>query len=80
MLPVTPVMTFKGLYDKAGDTVMWFTNDQCRIPVRINSKILIGSITAELISYSNPFCPDQSDRHKNIPGHILQGEKFELGD
>lgn len=56
VLPVTPLMTFKGLYDKDGDTVIWFTDDTCRIPVRINSKILIGSITAELVSHSNPLC------------------------
>jgi prepilin signal peptidase PulO-like enzyme (type II secretory pathway) len=42
VLPVTPIMKFKGLYDKDGDTVIWLTNDECRIPVRINSKILIG--------------------------------------
>ena len=80
VLPVAPVMKFKGLYDKAGDTVMWFTNDQCRIPVRINSKILIGSLTAELVSYSNPFCPDQSQRHAAIPEHIPKDEKLGAGD
>jgi Protein of unknown function (DUF3108) len=80
VLPVTPIMKFKGLYDKDGDTVMWLTNDQCRIPVRINSKILIGSLTAELVSYSNPYCSDQSDRHRIIPEHILEDEKLEFGD
>lgn len=80
VLPVAPIMKFKGLYDKAGDTVIWFTNDQCRIPVRINSKILIGSLTAELVSYSNPFCSDQSDYHTDIPEHILEDEKLGAGD
>jgi len=54
---VMPLMKFKGLYDKDGDTVIWFTDDECRIPVRINSKILIGSLTADLVEYSNPACP-----------------------
>lgn len=53
---VMPLMKFKGLYDKDGDTVIWFTDDECRVPVRINSKILIGSLTAELQSYSNTGC------------------------
>ncbi len=53
---IMPVMTFKGLYDKKGDTVIWYTNDECRVPVKINSKILIGSLTAELTTYDNSAC------------------------
>jgi len=55
-IKVMPVMKFKGLYDKAGDTVIWITDDTCRVPVKINSKILIGSLTAELVAYDNPAC------------------------
>ena len=53
---VMPIMKFKGLYDKDGDTVIWLTDDECRVPVRINSKIAIGSLTADLDGYSNPAC------------------------
>ena len=53
---VMPIMKFKGLYDKDGDTVIWFTDDTCRVPVKINSKILIGSLTATLVNYSNSAC------------------------
>ncbi len=60
-LKVMPKMDFKGLYDKDGDTVFWLTDDSCRIPVAINSKILIGSLTAELVEYSNPACPERAD-------------------
>jgi hypothetical protein len=56
-IKVQPRMRFKGLYDKDGDTVYWLTDDACRVPVEINSKILIGSLTAELEEYSNPACP-----------------------
>ncbi len=56
VIEVLPRMTFKGLYDKSGDTVIWFTDDTCRIPVRIRSKILIGSLTAELVSYHGTSC------------------------
>ena len=55
-LKVMPKMDFKGLYDKDGDTVFWLTDDSCRIPVAINSKILIGSLTADLVEYTNPAC------------------------
>ncbi len=53
---IMPIMTFKGLYDKKGDTVIWYTNDECRVPVMIHSKIIIGSLTAELTAYENPAC------------------------
>jgi hypothetical protein len=53
---IMPVMEFKGLYDKRGDTVIWYTNDECRVPVKINSKIAIGSLTARLSGYKNPAC------------------------
>ena len=80
VLPVTPIMKFKGLYDKEGDTTFWLTDDLCRVPVRINSKILIGSLTAELVSYSNPFCADQSEYHRDPPEKAIVEEELELGD
>ena len=55
-LEVMPIMNFKGLYDKKGDTVIWYTADECRIPVLINSKIVIGSLTAKLTAYQNSAC------------------------
>ncbi len=73
-------MKFKGLYDKDGDTVIWFTNDECRIPVRMNSKILIGSLTAELVSYSNPHCKDQSRYHMKKADSSVNQQHLELGD
>jgi hypothetical protein len=80
VFPVTPIMTFKGLYDKEGDTTIWLTDDECRVPVRINSKILIGSLTAELVHYSNPLCKDQSAYHKDIPARSSRKSELELGD
>ncbi|MCI5145650.1 MAG: DUF3108 domain-containing protein [Candidatus Electrothrix sp. AR3] len=56
-IKVLPKMHFKGLYDKDGDTIFWLTNDTCRIPVEISSKILIGSLVAELVEYAHPNCP-----------------------
>jgi len=55
-IKVMPKMSFKGLYDKDGDTVFWLSDDSCRVPVEIDSKILIGSLVAELVEYSNPAC------------------------
>lgn len=53
---VTPILKFKGLYEKKGKTVVWYTDDECRVPIKITSELMIGSITSTLVSYSNPAC------------------------
>jgi hypothetical protein len=63
---IMPVMTFKGLYDKKGDTVIYYTDDDCRVPVRITSKIIIGSLTADLAAYENPACKRYSAVNKEM--------------
>jgi len=55
-LKIQPEMKFKGLYDKDGDTVFWVTDDACRAPIKINSKIVVGYLSAELEEYSNSRC------------------------
>lgn len=80
VLPVMPVMKFKGLYEKSGDTVIWLSNDPCRIPVRINSKIAIGSLTAELVSYENSRCVNQASYHLTPAKGFTKLQELELGD
>lgn len=55
-IKVQPKIAFRGLYGKDGDTVFWLTDDACRAPVEIRSKLLIGSLRAELTDYVNPAC------------------------
>jgi hypothetical protein len=57
-LVVQPQMQFKGLYEKSGNTTLWLTDDRCRVPVEIHSKIVIGALVAELVEYTNPACPE----------------------
>ena len=80
VFPVIPIMKFKGLYDKNGDTVIWLSNDLCRVPIRINSKILIGSLTAELVSYANPYCNELSGFRSLSSATTLIDERAELTD
>jgi hypothetical protein len=51
-------MDFKGLYEKSGNTILWLTDDKCRVPVEIHSKIVVGSLVAELVGYTNPACTE----------------------
>lgn len=53
---IMPILTFSGTYDQRGDTTVWYTDDECRIPVKVNSKIIIGSLTATLKAWHNPRC------------------------
>lgn len=43
-----------GLFVKEGRLKIWLTDDARRIPVRLKSKVAIGSVTAELESYVPP--------------------------
>ena len=54
IIKVQPHLKFKGLYEKVGDPLVWLTDDAWRIPTRIQAKIVIGSLIAELIEYSGP--------------------------
>lgn len=61
-LKVQPKMAFKGLYEKSGNTILWLTDDRCRVPVEIHSRIVVGSLVAELVDYTNPACPELKQR------------------
>lgn len=53
-IKVQPHLKFKGQYEKIGDPLVWLTDDAWRIPTKIKAKIVIGSLTAELVGYSGP--------------------------
>lgn len=44
-----------GLFAQEGRLVIWATADARRIPVRLRSKVAIGSVSADLESYTPPF-------------------------
>jgi hypothetical protein len=41
-----------GLFKSEGNVVIWLTNDDLRVPVKVKTKIIIGSIDAELTGYT----------------------------
>lgn len=47
---IKPEMKDDGIFKAKGDLYVWVTRDSNRIPVLLKSKILVGSIRAELIS------------------------------
>jgi hypothetical protein len=49
---IEPIIREGSLFKNEGTLFIWLTDDDRKIPVKIESKILIGSIKVELIEYS----------------------------
>ncbi len=49
---VEPLAQEGGLFKSEGKVNIWLSDDERRIPLQVSSKILIGSIDAELVEYS----------------------------
>lgn len=47
-----PIVKEGGLFKSEGNIVIWLTDDNLKIPVKVKTKILVGSIDAELTGYS----------------------------
>jgi hypothetical protein len=47
---VKPILKYNDVFINKGDVYIWLSDDHRKIPVMMKSKIIIGAITAELIS------------------------------
>lgn len=50
-LVVEPLMKAVGVFKHQGNLKVWLTDDRLRMPVLMKSKVLVGSISAELTDY-----------------------------
>lgn len=50
-LVVQPVIKEGGLFKNTGNITIWLTDDQVKVPVKVKTKVVIGSIDADLIHY-----------------------------
>ncbi len=50
-LVIEPLIQSVGVFKHEGKLKVWLTNDRLRLPVLMKSKVLVGSIAAELTSY-----------------------------
>ena len=48
---VEPIIVEGGLFKTEGKIIIWLSDDEFKIPVKVKTKILIGSIDAELTAY-----------------------------
>ena len=49
---VEPLIMEGGLFKSDGRIIIWMTNDERKIPVKVSTKVVVGSIDAELREYS----------------------------
>lgn len=45
---VKPVLRTEGLFKHKGDILIWLTGDESRVPVRVETRVSIGKVVAEL--------------------------------
>ena len=48
---VEPLVEEGGLFKSEGNIIVWLTDDDLRIPVKVKTKVIIGSIDSELTAY-----------------------------
>ena len=48
---VEPLVEEGGLFKSEGNIIIWLSDDELKIPVKVKTKVLIGSIDAELTKY-----------------------------
>jgi hypothetical protein len=49
---VKPLLKSEGFFARTGDVTVWLTDDSLRIPVKMTTKVKLGSITATLVGGS----------------------------
>jgi hypothetical protein len=49
---IKPLMQSEGIMDRKGDMLIWLTDDSRLLPVKMKTKVKIGSVTATLVSGS----------------------------
>jgi hypothetical protein len=48
---VEPLVREGGLFKNEGSIIIWLSDDELKIPVKVKTKVIIGSIDSELLSY-----------------------------
>lgn len=52
---VEPLVQEGGLFKNEGSIMIWLTDDDAKIPVRVKTKVVVGSINSDLTGYSGVY-------------------------
>jgi hypothetical protein len=47
-------LDFEGIYGLTGDFTGWFSSDEARVPILAKMKVIVGSVTIELMKWTRP--------------------------
>jgi hypothetical protein len=64
---IKPETKFQGILQKRGDSYIWLTDDDRRIPVRLEAKVKIGTVVAVLKQVISPGVLDQPQESPSSP-------------
>ena len=59
---VEPLVREGGLFKSEGNIIVWLTDDDIKMPVRVKTKVIVGAIDADLTSYEGLKGPLKSRR------------------
>jgi hypothetical protein len=59
---VEPLVREGGLFKSEGNIIVWLTDDDIKMPVRVKTKVIVGAIDADLTSYEGLRGPLKSRR------------------
>jgi hypothetical protein len=59
---VEPLVQEGGLFKSEGNIVIWLTDDDIKMPVRVKTKVIVGAIDADLTGYEGLKAPLKSRR------------------
>jgi hypothetical protein len=48
---VEPLVKEGGLFKHEGNIIIWLTDDELRMPVKVRTKIIVGYVEAKLTNY-----------------------------
>lgn len=49
---IKPLMKSEGIFNRKGEVLIWLTDDQKRMPVKMQTKVAVGAISATLVGVS----------------------------
>ncbi len=64
---VQPHMDFTGIFRKAGNILIWMTDDERKIPVRMKTTIVYGQVSAVLVEARGCRKAAQKEGEKELP-------------
>lgn len=50
---IKPILQSEGLFKRKGDILIWLTDDENRIPVKVETSVKIGKVTAKIKSFES---------------------------